>query len=76
MSSIGPPSYEQLVAENQRLRQQLDGIHEVSKVHVEQRGADFLLDIGAYVPKNVNVELRGITTQAGCVVVDAGSRPV
>ena len=48
---------------------------ELAKAHVEQQGTDFLVDVGGYIPANVNVGLRGITTQNGEVVVDAGSRP-
>jgi len=45
---------------------------EMEKANVRQEGDDFLLDVGAFLPKNVAVGLKSISAHDGYLMVEAG----
>ena len=48
--------------------------HTMSQLHVEKKGDDFLLNAGAFLPSNIDMGLKAVTTQDGYLIVEAGQR--
>ena len=45
---------------------------DLEKANVQQQGDDFLVDVGAFLPKNVSVGLKSIEAHDGYLLVEAG----
>ncbi|MGE0494530.1 MAG: hypothetical protein AB7S38_35300 [Vulcanimicrobiota bacterium] len=45
---------------------------DLQEMHVQQRGQDFLIDTGVFIPKNFKMALTRIGTEAGQLVLEGG----